>query len=473
MNPVKTALTFISGSWCNFVLRFVRNVLVARLLSVADFGIASTLMVAISLLQLFTNFNFGKLLVQHEAGDDPEFLAAIKMLNLLRSLLIAALLFLAAGPIATLMGLSEYSWAYRCMALVPLIQGLTHPEPVQLQRKMNFGLQLKIQMASLVLSLATLWPLYLWLGDFRVMIGVYVVETLAYVVISHMVATTPYRVRWNPEIARLGFRFGWPLFFAGIITFVVLQGDRLIVANFYGAYELGLLSASLSLTMVPMQQLGRMAGTFFLPSLSKLQNSPASFDKHANFLLQMGLCCSAIAMLGFCLLGPAVLTLVFGEKFAEAGPYVALLGIAFSLQFVRETTVTIAMSRANTINMLLSNIVRVLFVPVAIALAMSGYGIVEVLIVGAIGQMASVAASVALLYRRSGLGQIGEMSAPYLCAIVAIICLLVATWQEPKGYVGVSVASTIAVFATLALLACSRNFWGNLKSSLKRRGAGS
>ena len=73
------------------VLRFARNVLVARLIGVEDYGIASTFALLMALVEMLSDLGLGRFLVQDREGGHPQVVAAIQGLVLLRGAIISIL----------------------------------------------------------------------------------------------------------------------------------------------------------------------------------------------------------------------------------------------------------------------------------------------------------------------------------------------------------------------------------------------
>src|SRR2546427_4498591 len=81
---------------------FLRNVIIARLVSPEDFGIAVTFALTLYFLEMISNLATETLLVQAEDGNDPNFQRAAHLAQAGRSLANALLLFLLAGPVSNL-----------------------------------------------------------------------------------------------------------------------------------------------------------------------------------------------------------------------------------------------------------------------------------------------------------------------------------------------------------------------------------
>lgn len=431
MSARRGGLILFLGNGAGFFLRFLRNIAIARLISVEDYGIASTFVVAMSFVQMSTDLNFRMLVVQNKDGGTPDFIAAIQFLNAIRGVLVGLILFLTAAPIAALMGQADLVWAYRAMAIVPIVGGFQHSDLDRFQRSMRFAPMIFTQMSTLGITLVLVWPLAIWLGDFRVMLAIYIIEAGIRMVATQYVAERPFRLKWDRVVSIRALRFGWPLLLSGGLLFAALQGDRIIVANQFGAVQLGLFSAALGLTMPPSMQVAQFVRTFFLPTLSRTQDDSAEFSRFALLALQSTLCLTMVGVIGFILFGPPVLVFIFGEKYAAAGSMVGLVGTIFALRIMRSGASTIAIARGHTINMLVINLVRIGFVPLAVLVAIQGGTIVDMLGVSLLGEVVAAASAVLMLRWQTKVQGLGSMSLPYLFAGTSLLLMIMSVWTSP------------------------------------------
>ena len=119
-------------------LQFLRNIIVARLVSPEDFGIAALFVMTVSFLEMFSNLAIDTLLVQSPHGEKPRFQQTSQLMTAVRGLAIALILLLFAGPVARLFDIPAATWAFRLLAVVPLIRGLAHQDMSRFQRQLNF-----------------------------------------------------------------------------------------------------------------------------------------------------------------------------------------------------------------------------------------------------------------------------------------------------------------------------------------------
>src|SRR5271170_6136213 len=111
-----------AGQLMGKALSLARNVIVARLVSPANFGIAATFVIIVTLIEMISDLGVGTLVVQSANGEDPSFMASAHLVNALRGILNSVILFALAWPLAMLFNVPQAAWAFRWLALYPLIK---------------------------------------------------------------------------------------------------------------------------------------------------------------------------------------------------------------------------------------------------------------------------------------------------------------------------------------------------------------
>jgi O-antigen/teichoic acid export membrane protein len=464
---LKTAFLLAGSSGVVSAMRFGRNVLLARLIGVEDYGVASTFAILMALVQMLSDVGLNRLVVQDREGDSPGFIAALQGLSVVRGALLALLVLAFADPIAAFLGQPGLGWAFRVIALIPFVQAISHFDLMRQQRAMRFGMMVKADFAGMAASLAALWPLALWLGDFRVMLGMLIIESLARTVATHMLAERPYRLGWDGAVVARVMRFGWPLLTGGILTFAVMQGERLIVANQYTATDLGLFSAALTLAMAPTLLVQRVVNSMFLPLLAREQDNEAGFLHKAELSLEALLASGLGLMLLYVLAGPLALPLAFGAEFAQGAQLAAIIGVTFTLRMIRSSPTNISMARGHTVNLLVANTVRLVSFPVAYLIALRGGSVEAVALTGLAGEAGSLLIAYALIWLREGLGPVLVRRAPLygLALLIVLLAVAIAT-----GLVAGPLPAIAAVALWLVVLALSGRLRRYLATSLRRKG---
>ncbi|KAA5607053.1 oligosaccharide flippase family protein [Roseospira marina] len=401
---LKSSLVLVGGRASEAILRFLRNIILARLIGVEDYGIAGTFLIVLSFIELLTDLALDRLIVQDRDGASPRFVATIQALMVLRAIVMSAVLFVLAGVIADLFNQPDLIWAYQLFAVIPLIRGLYNVAVVCQQRDMRFGKEMTALVASLVATLVVVAPMALLLEDYRVILVILVVENLVRSGVSLAISDRPFRLAWDGAVLRRALAFGAPLTLSGLMMFFIAQGDRVAIATQFTAHDLGLFTAAVNLMMVPYLLASRISASFFNPLLSRQRDNPDAFSRQATIAVQAMLLMGGLNIVGFAVLGPPVFLLGFGPSFAGAVPFLVPLATMFGVRLARQGFVSILLARGRTTYVLMSNVVRALFLPLLFVVAALGGSVWDVIAVGLVGEVVTFIVSAVLVTRRLHLG---------------------------------------------------------------------
>jgi O-antigen/teichoic acid export membrane protein len=451
---IRSGLILTSGNAAAALLSLVRNIVIARLISVEDFGIASTFAITMALVEMASNFSLDRLVVQARDGEEPRLLSTLHAVQAIRGLLGAGVLFVVAGPIAALFGVPEVAWAYQALALIPLLRGLAHLDMFRRQRAMQFVPSATVEVSAQMLSSLAALPLALWLGDWRAMLYALLIQQVVFTAASHLVALRPYRWSWDRDIIRRTLRFGLPLLANGILMFGIFQGDRIIVGSLIGMTELGWFSVAFSLTLPPALVLASILNRFFLPQLAHVQDDDRAFGFLYPVVIQ-GVLLVSILLLGvLAILGPSLLIALYGPRYEAALPFVVLLGAMQTLRLARAGPTIVALSRAETTNPLSANLVRVAALPVALLVVWQGGGVTSLVVTGILGEgLALLAAMLLLRFRLSLVLNVVMTSMMAAVVVIGLVVVDALVWSPgPDLIANVHGFQAIVVVTALYML---------------------
>ncbi len=461
---LRTAALILSGNATSAALNLLRNLMVARLLDLVDYGIAASFAVALAVVEMTSALGLPQLMVQDRRGDTPTFQAALQGLQALRGLLNAGLLLLIAGPLAAFLGTPEASWAYRLLALVPLLRGFQHFDLVRLGRQMRYGPAILADALPILISLGAVWPLYRVFGDYRVLLFAVLIQWAAALAASHLLAERPYRLRLAGPAIAASVRFGWPLMLEGLLLFAIFNGDRLIVGRELGPAALAVFSMGVTLTLTPTLVLSNSAAHFFLPQLSAAAGGP-DFPPLARATFELHLLFGGLTVLAVALLGAPFVQLALGPKYAALPPLLTWLAILQGLRVLKGGGATVSLARAMTGNALIANLIRVALLPFAWLVLTETGSLVPLVCLGILGELCGFALALGLARRRLALAlrPLWPAIGLTLAEIAAAVPLALA--QGAGG--GAAAPGLLGLVALLFLLAVLA--MGDLRRTIARR----
>ena len=402
----RTAFLILSGNAAASLVLLVRNLAVARMISVEDYGIAATFALVVSLLEMMSALGLQQQIVQSKRGDDPDFQAALQGFQLLRGVLSGLTLFLLAGPVAAFMNVPDVAWAYRVVALVPILNAFQHFDIHRLNREMVFGPMLLSQFAPAALSLLLVWPFVIWLGDYRVMLGCILVQAVMAAATSHLVARRPWQLRFDRGVIAGSIRFGWPLLVNNALLFAVFNGDRVLVGREIGMETLAIFSMGMTLTLTPTLVMAKSTQNFFLPQLSRLwaaePSRKADFSRIARAVIEVPLLVGVLLAVGVYLLGGPVVYLLLGEKYLSLLPYLTWLAVMQALRVAKSGPSIVALAAGHTSNAMIANLLRIAVLPLAWYVAATTGDLLLIIQIAAAGEFLGYVVAMGLVRLRVG-----------------------------------------------------------------------
>ena len=455
---------------------FVRNIIFARLISPADFGIAAILGMTLQMVEMLSNVAGDTLLIQAKDEDQEKLQGTAQMLRAGRAVVNGFFIFALAWPAAQLFGMPQATWAFRCLAILPLLRGLFHLDMSRLQRHFRFAPAMITDAGSNWCATIVAIPIAFWLRSYAAMVWALIIQAGVSTALSHILAERRYRWVWDKECWRRIVAFGWPLMINGILMFGIFEGDRLIIGSArrlfpgssYTLADLGAYSVAFSLTMAPTLFTSNIGSSLFLPFLSAMQDVRTSFRRRYIVCCQVACVAGAITSIVFITLGGKVLTMLYGSKYATGCAVIGWLGGMWALRIVRTAPILAAMALGDSKNAMISNVARTLSLIAMVVAAATGAALPWIAISGLFGEILALAASLSRLYRRNAIPP-SDCAAPLGIAVLGAVG---SSFAAPAlGGLGASVGACLgsAALVVISMFFAFRSFRVRVSSLLFRR----
>lgn len=386
----KAVATLGAGQSAGQVIAFVRNIILAHMLSPADFGVAVAFVLTVSLFEMLSDFGTDTMLIQAPDGDEPRLQETSHLWQFGRGAAIALAMLASCNLIAAWYSIPNAAWAFAVLAVVPLFRSLQHLDARRLQRQMCFSVQVwsevLSQLASLVVScvIALLWRHYA-----AVLVGL-VAQSVVIATVTHLGSDRPYRWAWERSYASRLAHFGWPLLLNGVLMFAITQGDRILVGSRFGIVDLAAYSVCALLTSQLFLVLGRVSASLSLPLLAVAQDNDTAFLRRFDVLCSVTAILACGVSLLFVIAGPQLVSLFFGGKYSTDIVVIASLGTAQAVRLIRGMAVAAAFAKADTRCSLVANAARVVGFGGAAGSVWLGQGLAAIAIWALVGELLAV-----------------------------------------------------------------------------------
>lgn len=315
----------VSARLLSRIIDLCAMLILARLLSPVEFGLAAIAMTIVTILEAALELPLSQALVQLPSIA-PHQLNTAFTISLIRGVLLCCLCTALSEPFAHWYGHPELSLLIQALSLAPAARGIQNPRLAEYAKALNFKYEFYAELAGKAAAfiaasiVAWLFKSY-WAIAFCTITAPLVTTLLGY-------ALLPYRPRLTLRDWRLFSGFlGW-ISLSQIISALNFQSDQILLGKLMPATRLGLFTTANNLTSIPIAAL-------FGPVLRPLLSAFAMIrDDAARLRESYQRAASAVVMIGLPLLAgqaavaqPLVLVLL-GPKWAEAAMLLKWLSIS-------------------------------------------------------------------------------------------------------------------------------------------------
>ena len=253
------------------IINFGVTVLLARLLMPAEFGLIGMISIFIAISRALVDGGFVSSLIRTRDADNSDY-STVFFVNLLSSLLLYLVLFLAAPFIADFYSQDILVNLVRVLGLVLIINAFSMVQSTKLNKELQFKTQFLLQLPSLLISaLVSVWMAY---NDF----GVWslVAKDLIYALLATLQLW--WYSKWVPDFVfnkekfRRHFNFGYKLSLTQIINTAFDNLYYVIIGKYFSAAQLGYFTRARSLEQLPTSFFFNSFNRVFYPLLAKVND---------------------------------------------------------------------------------------------------------------------------------------------------------------------------------------------------------
>ncbi len=296
-----------------------QQVLLARVLSVEEFGVAAMVLVAIMLQSIVGTLGFMPALIQQRESPSTSQLNTAWTLDcFLPRMLQAVVVALLGSPAAVFFQMPDLAIYIPVVALISVVQAFENVAAVVLARQLelkrrslltlSFGTGFAVSSIPLILMLQSPWAI-VW----SALIG-----RLLRTLVSHFIVSHQLRLQfvWSDVRGNLPFA-GW-VFVVQVIKKLKGNLDRIIVGRIFGAEMLGLYHLASRMSVQSIRDVLNASAQTLFPAAARFQNDPAKLQPIFLAVLECVIAGVGVVMGALFLLAEPVVATLVGEKWRFA-----------------------------------------------------------------------------------------------------------------------------------------------------------
>src|SRR5271166_294066 len=312
------------GQCISLLLRTGSMMVLARLLSPADFGLLGMATVFTGFVAMFQDLGLSMATVQCASITHAQ-ASMLFWINLSAGVLLAALCAATAPVLTAFFREPRLLWMTAVIGAAFIFSGVSAQHRAMLMREMRFSVLTKIDIAALCASVA------LGIGMAATGLGYWALVGMA---ICGPVVGAPclwVASGWIPGPPRRGtpvwsmLKFGGATTLDNLIVYFAYNADKVLLGRFWGTEMLGIYGRAYQLVNLPTQNLYNTISAVAFPALSRLQNDRERLRNY--FLKGYGLFLSLVLpiTMGCLLFAEDIIQVFLGSKWGGAVPIFRLL----------------------------------------------------------------------------------------------------------------------------------------------------
>jgi len=320
----KSALLMLVTRLIINTLGIVSSLVLVRILSPQDFGIAAIAMSLYSLVSLFGDFGLNTALIQKNNLNKSDYDTGFTI-NLIFGAISSLLFVVMAGPIANFFGDPRLESVIYVVSSLFIISSFKNIKVVDFQIEMNFHLELKLQVIPKLISFfGTLLMAYLLESYWALIFGSLLV-TLLNVAFSYVML--PYMPSLSFKGAKELFNFSKWIMLNNIFFYLNNKSIDLIVGKFISTSAAGIYSISKEMATLPATEIAAPINKAAYPAYAKQKDNLEALRELFYQTTSMITIIALPASLGLMITADYFVPSVLGQKWMAAIPVIQLLSI--------------------------------------------------------------------------------------------------------------------------------------------------
>ena len=327
--------------------KIIVAVLLARLLTPREYGIAGMVLVVLSLEQVLGGSAFASVLIQRPEiteEDKSTIFWTTAGLGLTVTLVMVSLSWLVAG----FYGNAEVQPLFAVVSLDFLLCSLGQVQQALLVREMDFkSLEIRSMAGVVIGSVAAVGVAMAGGGPWALVIQQLTATSVALVLLWRF---SPWRPKFMFSTERLRSMRGFGARASGtLVMFQLTQNtDNVLIGRFLGPLQLGFYSLAYNIVLLPVSRISAPLILVLYPVFSRVQND---LQRLASIWLRVLRLMSAVAVpatLGLIVVAPDMVDVVFGPRWHPATPVIQILATVGLLYGIQGLNGAVLQARDNT-----------------------------------------------------------------------------------------------------------------------------
>jgi len=326
----------VSSSLIAEVIRFLRSIILARLLAPEDFGLFGMALTVVAALNALTTIGLDRTILASKFGSRAELdahLDTVWSAELIRSLIIAVVVSALAFPLARFYGQAQLLLLIPVLGLSSLVQGFRNIGLVLLRKEISFARIFWYELATNAGGMALTVGLALFMRSVWALVNGLLITALLGTALSYLFHSYRPRLAFEKEALRRTLNLGKFSLVIAIALYVMNMADNVMVGRFLGTNALGNYSLAFNIASAPISVLVFALGGVLVPAYAEITAQRSKrLDEAFTKVFSMASVVVLTITVPLFLLAGEIVQMLFGDRWADAGKVLRVLALIIPLR---------------------------------------------------------------------------------------------------------------------------------------------
>lgn len=313
------------GSVTEHGLRFLRNMILTRILMPEALGTMIIILAVNAALESFTEVGIREAVIQHKDAERGSFLNAAWWFAVTRGALLCVIGLLVAPLLASFYHIPQARGLLMLSFVAILFNGAQSTKAFVALKKMQYVRWVTIMQGSALAGVSVTLVLVWLLRDIRALVYGYIAEAVFRCALSFIVCPFKPGLKFEKTQTAELFRFAGGMAGVPFLTFLFLQADIFVLGKAVSKHDLGLYGMAGTLAGVPAVLISIFINPILMPAFAQIRDQ---YERINTALIKTT---RAMSLVGFplcawvLLFGPGLMSAVYGPAYGAVGFVFAIL----------------------------------------------------------------------------------------------------------------------------------------------------
>jgi len=326
----------VSSALITESIRFVRSIVLARLLVPEDFGLFAMALTVVGALNALSSLGLSRTIVANKFESNDELKAhldTVWSVELLRGFVIALLVSASAFPMSRFYGQDQLKLIIPILGLITLVGGFQNIGLALLRKEISFARIFWYELVTNVAGIALTVAFAVVLRNVWALIIGLLLTSVVGTAASYVFHSYRPRLSFEKHALRRVLNVGKLTLLIAVASYAINMADNIMVGRLLGSSPLGNYSLAFNISSAPISVLVFSLSTVLFPAYAEITSQrPKALELAFTRVFSIALLTIVTIAMSLFLLAGDVVQLLFGSRWTTAGTVLRILALVIPLR---------------------------------------------------------------------------------------------------------------------------------------------